>query len=232
MSRMRCFGCVFVLSYCFSVLHTDAQITDPSEVAALISVKKSLVDPMKHLRSWNRGDPCASNWTGIFCFDTYGTDGYLHVRELQLLKMNLSGHLTPELGKLSQLIILDFMWNELVGSIPKEIGSISSLQLLLLNGNKLSGFLPDELGYLSKLDRLQVDQNYISGPIPTSFANLSSLKHLLLDNNDLSGDLPPELSNLSELRILYVLLSHYVDRYLANYSIYLSCKVISLRACS
>ncbi|KAJ6365837.1 hypothetical protein OIU76_030588 [Salix suchowensis] len=157
---------------------------------------------MKHLRSWNRGDPCASNWTGIFCFDTYGTDGYLHVRELQLLKMNLSGHLTPELGKLSQLIILDFMWNELVGSIPKEIGSISSLQLLLLNGNKLSGFLPDELGYLSKLDRLQVDLNYISGPIPTSFANLSSLKHLLLDNNDLSGDLPPELSNLSELRIL------------------------------
>ncbi|KAJ6403462.1 hypothetical protein OIU84_015379 [Salix udensis] len=202
MSRMRCFGCVFVLSYCFSVLQTDAQITDPSEVAALISVKKSLVDPMKHLSSWSRGDPCAFNWTGILCFPTYGSDGYLHVRELQLLKMNLSGHLTPELGKLSQLIILDFMWNELVGSIPKEIGSISSLQLLLLNGNKLSGFLPDELGYLSKLDRLQVDLNYISGPIPTSFANLSSLKHLLLDNNDLSGDLPPELSNLSELRIL------------------------------
>lgn len=99
-------------------------------VAALISVKKSLVDPMKHLSSWNRGDPCASNWTGIFCFDTYESDGYLHVRELQLLSMNLSGHLTPELGKLSQLIILDFMWNELVGSIPKEIGSISSLHLL------------------------------------------------------------------------------------------------------
>jgi len=51
-------------------------------VAALKSVKKSLVDPMKHLSSWKRGDPCASNWTGIFCLDTYATDGYLHVREL------------------------------------------------------------------------------------------------------------------------------------------------------
>ena len=52
-------------------------------VDALISVKNSLVDPMKHLSSWkNRGDPCASNWTGIFCSDTYATDGYLHVREL------------------------------------------------------------------------------------------------------------------------------------------------------
>ncbi|XP_061954286.1 probable LRR receptor-like serine/threonine-protein kinase At1g06840 isoform X2 [Populus nigra] len=202
MSWMRSLGCVFVLSYCYLVLQTDAQITDPSEVAALKSVKKSLVDPLKHLSSWKRGDPCASNWTGIFCFDTYATDGYLHVRELQLLNMNLSGHLTPELGQLSRLVILDFMWNELDGNIPKEIGNISSLQLLLLNGNKLSGFLPDELGYLSKLDRLQVDMNYISGPIPTSFANLSKVKHLHMNNNSIRGQIPPELSKLSTLRHL------------------------------
>ncbi|KAI5561565.1 hypothetical protein BDE02_16G125800 [Populus trichocarpa] len=202
MSWMRSLGCVFVLSYCYLVLQTDEQITDPSEVAALKSVKKSLVDPMKHLSSWKRGDPCASNWTGIFCLDTYATDGYLHVRELQLLNMNLSGHLTPELGQLSRLKILDFMWNELGGSIPKEIGNISSLQLLLLNGNKLSGFLPDELGYLSKLDRLQVDMNYISGPIPTSFANLSTVKHLHMNNNSIRGQIPPELSKLSTLRHL------------------------------
>ncbi|KAJ6871656.1 LRR receptor-like serine/threonine-protein kinase [Populus alba x Populus x berolinensis] len=203
MSWMRSLGCVFVLSYCYLVLQTDAQITDPSEVDALISVKNSLVDPMKHLSSWkNRGDPCASNWTGIFCFDTYATDGYLHVRELQLLNMNLSGRLTPKLGQLSRLTILDFMWNELDGSIPKEIGNISSLQLLLLNGNKLSGFLPDELGYLSKLDRLQVDKNYISGPIPASFANLSSVKHIHMNNNSIRGQIPPELSKLSTLRHL------------------------------
>ncbi|XP_061954290.1 probable LRR receptor-like serine/threonine-protein kinase At1g06840 isoform X4 [Populus nigra] len=116
--------------------------------------------------------------------------------------MNLSGHLTPELGQLSRLVILDFMWNELDGNIPKEIGNISSLQLLLLNGNKLSGFLPDELGYLSKLDRLQVDMNYISGPIPTSFANLSKVKHLHMNNNSIRGQIPPELSKLSTLRHL------------------------------
>ncbi|KAJ6969213.1 probable LRR receptor-like serine/threonine-protein kinase At1g06840 isoform X1 [Populus alba] len=208
MSWMRSLGCVFVLSYCYLVLQTDAQITDaqitdPSEVDALISVKNSLVDPMKHLSSWKKGgDPCASNWTGIFCFDTNATDGYLHVRELQLLNMNLSGRLTPKLGQLSRLTILDFMWNELDGSIPKEIGNISSLQLLLLNGNKLSGFLPDELGYLSKLDRLQVDKNYISGPIPASFANLSSVKHIHMNNNSIRGQIPPELSKLSTLRHL------------------------------
>ncbi|KAJ6395171.1 hypothetical protein OIU77_020434 [Salix suchowensis] len=135
-----------------------------------------------------------------------GIDGYLHVRELQLLDLNLSGNLAPELGQLSQLTIMDFMWNELTGSIPREIGNLSSLMLLLLNGNKLSGSLPDELGYLSKLNRLQVDQNNISGPIPKSFAYMSSIRHLHLNNNSISGQIPPELSNLTTL--LHLLLDN------------------------
>ncbi|EEF30563.1 probable LRR receptor-like serine/threonine-protein kinase At1g06840 isoform X2 [Ricinus communis] len=226
MLRLRISGCVFLVSFCYLLLLALAQSTDPSEVNALLAVKKSLIDPMKNLWNWEKGDPCTSNWTGVVCYETSGTDKYLHVGELQLLNMNLSGNLAPQLGQLSQLRILDFMWNELDGSIPKEIGNISSLRLLLLNGNKLSGALPDELGFLSNLRRFQVDQNKISGPIPKSYANLSSVRHihfnnnsingqippelsklsallhLLLDNNNLSGHLPPELSNLSELRIL------------------------------
>ncbi|KAK9266515.1 hypothetical protein L1049_005520 [Liquidambar formosana] len=192
-------GCVFAVSYCCFMLLAVAQTTNTSEVSALLAVKKSLIDPMKHLKNWNKGDPCTSNWTGVICFDKVGNDGYLHVQELQLLNMNLSGSLAPELGQLSELQILDFMWNELTGSIPKEIGNIASLRLLLLNGNNLSGSLPEEFGYLSNLNRLQVDQNNISGPIPHSFANLSRVKHLHLNNNSISGQIPSELSNLSTL---------------------------------
>ncbi|XP_028063725.1 probable LRR receptor-like serine/threonine-protein kinase At1g06840 isoform X2 [Camellia sinensis] len=118
--------------------------------------------------------------------------------------MNLSGSLAPELGKLSRLKILDFMWNDLTGSIPKEIGNIASLELLLLSGNKLSGSIPNELGYLSKLIILQIDLNQISGPLPDSFSNLSSIEHLHLNNNSISGQIPRQLSNLSTLRHLLV----------------------------
>ncbi|KAG4110325.1 hypothetical protein ERO13_D13G042100v2 [Gossypium hirsutum] len=52
----------------------------------------------------------------------------------QLLNMNLSGTLAPELGQLSHLKILHFMWNELTGNIPKEIGHISTLRLLKITG--------------------------------------------------------------------------------------------------
>ncbi|CAB4284986.1 unnamed protein product [Prunus armeniaca] len=223
---MRVCGCVIALLCSCFVLLAVAQVTHPSEVNALRAVKSSLSDPRKHLKNWNNGDPCKSHWTGVFCFNTVGADGYLHLEQLQLLNMNLSGSLAPELGQLSHLLILDFMWNELSGTIPKEMGNMTSLKLLLLSGNKLSGSLPDELGYLSKLNILQVDQNFMSGPIPKSFVNLVNVKHLhmnnnsfsgqipselskvptllhlLFDNNNLSGYLPPELSNLPNLRII------------------------------
>ncbi|WCJ27870.1 Leucine-rich repeat protein kinase family protein [Euphorbia peplus] len=208
MFRVRTRGFVsFYLSFCYLLLLSVAEdTTHPSEVNALNAVKKSLIDPLKHLENWKSGDPCKSNWTAVVCHDTVGTDGFLHVRELLLLNMNLSGNLSPQLGQLSQLRILDFMWNDLEGSIPKEIGSISTLKLLLLNGNRLTGSLPDELGYLSNLNRFQVDQNELSGPIPKSYGNLSSVRHIHFNNNSLSGQIPAELSNLSIL--LHLLLDN------------------------
>ncbi|KAH7866632.1 hypothetical protein Vadar_022971 [Vaccinium darrowii] len=219
--RLRYWECIYALSFCFFKLIAVAQITDPAEVSALLAIKSSLLDPSKHLKNWNKGDPCVSNWTGVLCFPSVMTNGYLHVRELQLLNMNLSGTLAPELGQFSQLQILDFMWNDLRGNIPKEIGNIASLKLLLLNGNKLSGSLPAELGYLYNLNRLQVDLNNISGTIPESFSNLNSIKHLHLNNNSLSGQIPPQLSNLSTL--LHMLLDNnnltgYLPREFSNLS--------------
>ncbi|KAG0481711.1 hypothetical protein HPP92_012569 [Vanilla planifolia] len=179
-----------------------AQITDPLEVTALRAIQNKLVDTMNRLKTWNVGDPCTSNWTGVLCFNHTLADGYLHVKELQLFKMNLSGTLAPEIGQLSYLKILDFMWNRINGSIPKEIGNISSLELLLLNGNKLSGTLPDELGYLPNLNRIQIDQNQISGAIPNSFASLNKTQHFHMNNNSLNGQIPHELSRLPSLRHL------------------------------
>ncbi|CAL9083224.1 unnamed protein product [Musa textilis] len=178
------------------ILHVaQAWSTDSLEISALRIIRGSLIDNMNSLKSWSNGDPCTSNWTGIICYAA-PNDEYLHIRELQLLKLNLSGTLAPELGLLSHLEILDFMWNGINGTIPKEIGNITSLRLLLLNGNHISGSLPDEIGNLYNLNRLQIDLNQISGPIPKSFANLSKIKHLHMNNNSLSGQIPPELSRL------------------------------------
>ncbi|KAK4791350.1 hypothetical protein SAY86_031763 [Trapa natans] len=206
MSGLSCavdsFLAMFVLCLAMLVVvrAQDNPITDPLEVEALQEIRRSLNDPYNKLTNWNRGgDPCTSNWTGVICYNTTMDDGYLHVQELQLLNMNLTGTLSPQLGLLSRMRILDFMWNNISGSIPKEIGNITTLNLLLLNGNKLTGPLPEELGYLAELDRIQIDQNHISGPLPTSFANLNKTKHFHMNNNSISGQIPPELSRLPNL---------------------------------
>ncbi|KAL8261924.1 hypothetical protein R6Q59_025973 [Mikania micrantha] len=168
----------------------DCQSTHPTEVTALRLIRESLVDPYDNLSNWDRGDPCASNWTGVLCFNTTQNDNYFHVRELLLLNLNLSGTLSPALAQLSDMEILDVMWNKITGSIPKEIGELTKLRLLLLNGNELTGSLPEEIGYLPNLDRIQIDQNHISGPIPKSFANLNKTMHFHMNNNSLSGTIP------------------------------------------
>ncbi|KAL2330502.1 hypothetical protein Fmac_018083 [Flemingia macrophylla] len=203
MPTLRIHGYAFAVSSCFIIIVAASQ-THPSEVNALIDIKRSLIDPTDNLRNWNSGDPCMAKWTGVSCSDTEEADGYFHVQELYLMNMNLSGSLAPQLGQLSQLKILSFLWNNLTGTIPKEIGNIASLELLLLSGNKLSGSLPDELGKLSNLNRLQVDENRLSGPIPESFANMVNVKHLHMNNNSFSGQLPSKLSNLSNLLHLLV----------------------------
>ncbi|KAG4402602.1 hypothetical protein AAZX31_02G222300 [Glycine max] len=196
----KCEEVVLCLCFCCYFLLAAGLITDPTEVDALRIIKGSLIDINGNLSNWNRGDPCTSNWTGVMCSNTTLVDGYLHVLQLHLLNLNLSGTLAPEIGRLAYLEVLDFMWNNITGSIPKEIGFINPLRLLLLNGNQLTGELPEELGFLPFLNRLQIDQNNVTGPIPLSFAKLSSLVHIHMNNNSLSGQIPPELSNLGSLR--------------------------------
>ncbi|KAL2899739.1 hypothetical protein RDABS01_024821 [Bienertia sinuspersici] len=187
---------------------------------------------MKHLHNWGKGDPCASHWTGVLCFPQIGKDGIFHVQEIQLLSMNLSGTLAPEVGKLSHLEILDFMWNQLNGSIPKEIGDLLSLTLLLLNGNQFSGSLPDELGFLVNLDRLQVDENNLSGIIPKFYANMISIEHFHLNNNSFSGELPPEFSKLPKLVHLLLDNNNMSGNLPPEYSDLKQLEILSLRNCS
>ncbi|XP_062171196.1 probable LRR receptor-like serine/threonine-protein kinase At1g06840 isoform X2 [Alnus glutinosa] len=199
-SRAWTYGLLIVACLSWSSLLIGAQSsTDPLEVTALRAIKASLINP-KNLGNWDRGDPCTSNWTGVVCYSAiFSYDGYLHVDRLQLLRMNLSGILSPELGQLLNMRILDFRWNQISGNIPKEIGNIQSLVHLFLNGNQLTGPLPEELGYLPNLVRIHIDENSISGPIPTSFSNLNRAKHFYMNNNSISGQIPPELSRLRNL---------------------------------
>lgn len=238
------------------LLREASCVSDPVDVAALKSIKRFIGDGFNRLENWVREDPCGTPpWTGVFCGNPM-KNGTRFVNELRLLNLNFTGTLAPDFGNLSQLTILDVMWNNITGSIPPEIGNLGNLVLLLLNGNKLSGVLPPELGNLSNLNRIQIDQNTISGPVPATFQNLNKAKHfhmnnnslngtipkelgrleilvhLLLDNNNLSGELPPELSNISTMLILQLDNNKFTGSIPSNYSQLPQLLKMSMRSCN
>jgi Leucine-rich repeat (LRR) protein len=174
----------------------------------------SLRDGLKNTPpNWVGTDPCGSNWDGIVCTNS-------RVTSLQLLSMNLSGQLSTEIDRLSELQTLDLSYNKyLTGPLPPSIGSLKKLIYLNLIGCGFFGSIPDTIGNLQQLNTLSLTNNSFSGPIPASIGNLSNLywldlavnqldgpipispgldtlfhaKHFHLDNNKLSGEIPPQL---------------------------------------
>ncbi len=125
------------------------------------------------------------------------------VENLDLSDKQLSGHIPPELGNLSNMQELYLQRNNLFGPIPAEMGNLTNLVRLFLFDNKLSS-IPPELGNLSSLTTLYLWNNQLSGNIPGELGSLSNLVYLYLDNNQLFGSIPSQLGNLQKLAVLFL----------------------------
>ena len=73
------------------------------------------------------------------------------VVRLRVIWNNLTGHLSSQLGRLTELEYLALVGNDLGGSIPASLGRLSRLQELLLHFNDFTGSIPPELGNLAEL---------------------------------------------------------------------------------
>ncbi len=136
-------------------------------------------------------------WYGLEC-----DAGNTMVVYIEINYNNLSGSIPPELGNLSNLVILQLESNQLSGTIPTELGDLTSLWSLILIRNQLSGTIPTELGNLTNLGSLWLYSNQLSGSIPPELGNLTNLGGLGLDFNQLSGSIPSELWDLTSLGYL------------------------------
>ncbi|CAL4968072.1 unnamed protein product [Urochloa decumbens] len=164
---------------------------------ALIHFKSNLQDPAGSLASWNSSSHFCS-WRGVTC-------SRRHPEKVMTLNVNsfgLTGHISPYLGNLSFIRILDVGSNQLSGEIPPELGHLGRLQELNLSMNSLEGNIPSVLGLCSKLVILGLKNNHLQGEIPVEFGNLKDLVILNLYANYLSGELPSVLGNMSSIQRL------------------------------
>ncbi|KAI4319506.1 hypothetical protein MLD38_033094 [Melastoma candidum] len=186
------------------------------EATVLLSVKAGLVDPLNSLKGWDRNSLSHCNWTGVSC----GSDGY--VVGLDFSRMNLSGSIADEIGRLQNLAevnisnnafssfpgsilsvasleVVDLSQNLIITEFPAGFGKLARLVMLNASSNNFSGFLPDDLGNASALQCLDLRGNFFEGPIPKSLKSLEKLKFLGLSGNNLTGEIPGELGQLVSL---------------------------------
>ncbi|XP_057513091.1 putative receptor-like protein kinase At3g47110 [Actinidia eriantha] len=188
---------------------------------ALLSIKAQIThDPMLITSSWNDSLHFCQ-WKGVLC-------GRRHrrVTGLNLQSSNLAGSISPAIGNLSFLRIVNLTNNSFQGEIPHEMGRLfrlrglylgknlleekipvnlshcSNVRVLRLHQNKFIGNLPKELGSLSRLEVLNIGSNNLTGVIPASFGNLSSLKFLSVRENMMEGNIPGSLGSLKSLVVL------------------------------
>ncbi|CAE5959970.1 unnamed protein product [Arabidopsis arenosa] len=118
--------------------------TDQDEFSAMMKIKTTY--GLSKRSSW-QGDPCAPElyrWEGLNC--SYPVSEPPRIISLNLSGSNLSGTITSDISKLTQLRELDLSKNDLSGDIPDIFYDMKNLTLINLSGNpNLNRSVPDSL---------------------------------------------------------------------------------------
>lgn len=182
----------------FFFIHARPSL-DPSDLKALSIIQKDL-GIINGQRQPSSTTPC--NIPGVFCERRLSEKNNTYVLKITRLILNsqkLTGILSPEIGKLSELKELSLFNNNLVDQLPSQIVDCRKMEILNLGNNRFSGEVPSKLSSLIRLRVLDLSSNKLSG-------NLSFLKHfpnlekLSIAENLFAGKIPASIRSFRNLR--------------------------------
>ncbi|ESR50794.1 hypothetical protein CICLE_v10033951mg, partial [Citrus x clementina] len=182
----------------FSYQSTDCVLkSNETDQLALLEFKAKVTrDPFHFLSSWNYSRHFCQ-WKGVTC-----SPRHQRVTALLLPSLLLQGSLSPHIGNLSFLRVLNLKNNSFRNEIPQEIGYLFRLRILKLGNNTFGGQIPDNISHCVNLESLGLGVNELVGKVPGKLGSLSTLRILIVHLNSLSGEIPSSLGNLSSLQVL------------------------------
>ncbi|KAG7600258.1 Serine-threonine/tyrosine-protein kinase catalytic domain [Arabidopsis suecica] len=119
--------------------------TNKDDISAMVNIKETY--GLSKKISW-QGDPCAPQfyrWEGLNC--SYPDSEASRIISLNLNGSELTGYITSDISKLTQLTVLDLSNNDLSGEIPAFFADMKLLKLINLSGNPKLNLtaIPDSL---------------------------------------------------------------------------------------
>ncbi|KAL7188136.1 hypothetical protein ACSBR1_038071 [Camellia fascicularis] len=202
LSSFLLFSYIIIIFYMNSV--PTFGFTNETDMQALLAIRNGIQeDPFKVFSSWNSSHHFCK-WQGVTCSQRH----HQRVSALNLSSLKLSGSLSPHIGNLTFLRVINLVDNNFHGVIPQagefpvNVTRCSDLRVVNLIKNNLRGKVPIHLGSLPKLEYLDLTQNHFIGTIPPALGNLSALRWLYMLTNNLQGQIPIELGKLSNLEVL------------------------------
>eukprot|EP01018_Ginkgo_biloba_P016787 Gb_27632 [translate_table: standard] len=199
-----------LLSCSLQINAYPSRLNNVTDQDALLELKAGITnDPNNSLHNWNPSILPLCNWRGVAC-----SSRRQRVTALNLTGMGLQGSISPFLGNLSFLRLLDLSVNTFHGHIPYQLGNlvrlrklrtqqsnryhpchISSLVDLNLPENRLHGTIPVELGMLSQLNTLHLGTNNLRELLHS----LQKLETFYMGGNTFEGAIPTEIGHLQSL---------------------------------
>ncbi|KAL6839026.1 hypothetical protein ACP4OV_031080 [Aristida adscensionis] len=176
---------------------------DGGDERALVAFKAKISNHSGVLASWNQSTSYCS-WEGITC----GKRHHGRVVALDLRSQGLRGTISPEIGNITFLRLLNLSHNNLQGEIPASIGSLRRLQRLDLRKNMLTGGIPSNISHCTSLSVIYIGDNALQGSIPAEIGGMPLLAVLKMYKNNFTGTIPPSFGNLSQLAILSLAENH------------------------
>ncbi|CAH8329593.1 unnamed protein product [Eruca vesicaria subsp. sativa] len=103
-------------------------------VDALLSIAGGFNYPLEFAKSWKGNNPC-HQWFGISCEKG-------RILAIIMPSRQLTGTISPRLGDLTSVLVIDLSHNYLTGMIPVELTKLKKLRILDLSHNQLHGKVP------------------------------------------------------------------------------------------
>ncbi|CAH2049738.1 unnamed protein product [Thlaspi arvense] len=143
----------------FTFLPLSSQACHQVDRDALLDFKHLInFNPIHLLQTWTPSTNCCATWDGVACDPSSGRVVNVSLPALSDKVHFMNGTLSPSLGNLSFLQLLDISHlKQLSGPIPAELGKLSRLSYLYPCNNGLSGEIPASLRRLARLKDTSFD---------------------------------------------------------------------------